>query len=242
MDLTICDGPLNTIPGARTIRARSAIEFGHRYSAIGGQPYKAFRLFTGHQTSLAVLHQDIRKALEPRLPAGKKNLFYKDIPEEIRLELWRRFRLALAPLRDAGKLTAVHFQFAPWFTYSKHSKERIDECAAMMEGCRMAVEFRHASWFNSDKRKVDTLAFERERGLINVIVDEPQGFSNSIPSVWEVTNPDWAVVRLHGRNSETWNKKGLESSADRFNYDYSTEELSEIAKQIVKVATLAAIV
>lgn len=196
---------------------------------------KAFRLFTGHQTPVEALPRDIREAIGP---SDRKNVYYKDVPEELRGELWRRFKLALAPLQAAGKLCAVHFQFAPWFTYSRHSQERIKECAAMMDGFRLAVEFRHASWF-TEKHAAHTLAFERECGLVNVIVDEPQGFKNSIPAVWEVTNPDLAIVRLHGRNSETWNQKGLQSSADRFNYDYSTEELTEIARSIFKVAIMA---
>jgi len=81
-----------------------------------------------------------------------------------------------------------------------------------------------------------TLAFERERNLVNVIADAPQGAFNSIPAVWEVTCPELAIVRLHGRNHETWNKKGLKTSAERFNYDYSTEELSGIADSVRQLA------
>jgi len=33
-------------------------------------------------------------------------------------------------------------------------------------------------------------------------------------------------VRFHGRNAETWNKRGG-SAAERFDYLYSTEELEE---------------
>jgi hypothetical protein len=44
---------------------------------------------------------------------------------------------------------------------------------------------------------------------------------NSVPSVWEVTSPKLAIVRMHGRNHETWNRKGLKAASDRFNYDYS---------------------
>jgi uncharacterized protein YecE (DUF72 family) len=90
-----------------------------------------------------------------------------------------------------------------------------------------------------------TLDFERERELVNVVVDEPQGIANYIPSIWEVTNPALTVVRLHGRNHATWNKKGLTSSADRFNYDYSNEELSELARmtrELSREANLAQVV
>jgi uncharacterized protein YecE (DUF72 family) len=41
---------------------------------------------------------------------------------------------------------------------------------------------------------------------------------------------------LHGRNHATWNKKGLSSSAQRFNYDYTDEELGALAKQIGSIA------
>ena len=62
------------------------------------------------------------------------------------------------------------------------------------------------------------------------MVDAPADTPNTVPSVWEVTQPRLAIVRLHGRNHATWNLKGLSSSAERFNYDYTTEELEELAR------------
>ena len=35
------------------------------------------------------------------------------------------------------------------------------------------------------------------------------------------------MVRFHGRNRETWEAKGLSSSAHRFDYYYSPQELEE---------------
>jgi uncharacterized protein YecE (DUF72 family) len=40
------------------------------------------------------------------------------------------------------------------------------------------------------------------------------------------------MVRFHGRNAETWLKKGLASAAERFNYLYSDEELNELAPKV----------
>lgn len=194
---------------------------------------KAFRLFTGHQTSPAVLPKDIREVLEPTVTT--KNVYYKDVPEEIRDELWQRFREAIAPLGNAGKLGVVHFQFAPWMAFHPENFRHIEECMAKLDGCQLAIEFRNKTWF-TEKHTSRTLAFERERNLVNVIADAPQGPSNSIPAIWEVTSPDLAIVRLHGRNHETWNKKGLKTSAERFNYDYSSEELSKIADNVRKLA------
>jgi uncharacterized protein YecE (DUF72 family) len=81
-----------------------------------------------------------------------------------------------------------------------------------------------------------TLDFERQNGFVNVVVDEPQHIANTIPSVWEVTNPELAVVRLHGRNHGTWNRKGLKASSQRFDYDYRDDELEEIAGEVLKLA------
>ena len=99
----------------------------------------------------------------------------------------------------------------------------------------MAVEFRNKSWW-TERNRDSTLAFERERGLVNVIVDGPQGFGSSVPAVWEVTSPQLAIVRMHGRNVQTWEKKGLAASSDRFNYDYSDAELQEVAGKIKQLA------
>ena len=60
--------------------------------------------------------------------------------------------------------------------------------------------------------------------------------ANTIPSVWEVPNPALAIVRLYVRNHETWNKKGLTSSTQRFNYDYNDDELAELGKKIEAIA------
>lgn len=69
-----------------------------------------------------------------------------------------------------------------------------------------------------------------------MIVDEPQGFRSSVPAVWEVTDPALAVVRLHGRNAETWEKKGLRAASDRFRYEYSPAELAELAAPVRELA------
>ena len=188
---------------------------------------EAFRLFTGHQTAPSSLPKDIAGAIGP---IDKKHLYYKDVPSEIRDELWRRYREAIFQLKDAGKLQAVHFQFAPWMAFHPENRAHVEECQRQLEGYRLAIEFRNKTWFEGRKAAI-TLDFERERGLINVIADEPTGTSNSIPMVWEVTVPQLAIVRLHGRNHATWNIKGGASS-ERFNYDYNDDELEEFARKI----------
>ncbi|HEY1458787.1 MAG TPA: DUF72 domain-containing protein [Casimicrobiaceae bacterium] len=189
---------------------------------------KAFRLFTGHQTSPGALPKDLAEALGP---VKGRHLYYKDLPAEITAEMWMRFREGIAPLRLSGKLAAVHFQFAPWVAFHRRSFAHIEHCHQQLAGYQLSVEFRNKTWFEGSHEQ-STLKFERALGLVNVVVDEPQGIANYIPPVWQVTNPALSIVRLHGRNHATWNKKGLTSSADRFNYDYSDEELADLATKI----------
>ena len=195
---------------------------------------KAFRLFTGHQTQPEVLHKDIRLALGPNLP---RTLYYKDVPQEIRTELWRRFIEALAPLKQAGKLGAVHFQFAPWLLRNREGMAHVQHCVDSMQGQLLAVEFRNKSWFEGDSLE-KTIAFERELGVAHTIVDAPQGFANTVPCVWEATTPRLALLRLHGRNKGAWNIKS-EQSSSRFNYWYSPEELGAMVPEIRHVAAKA---
>ena len=194
---------------------------------------KAFRLFTGHQTSPTVLPKDIRAALPPSTSA---NLYYRDLPAEIVDELWRRFIEALAPLRASGRLGLVHFQFAPWLLRDAAGHAHVRQCVERMAGHTVSVEFRQRSGFDGEHAVASTLAFERELGVVHTVVDGPQGFSNSVPALWEATHPGFALLRLHGRNAETWNMKGARDSSERFNYDYSDAELAALAIQVERLA------
>jgi uncharacterized protein YecE (DUF72 family) len=196
---------------------------------------KAFRLFTGHQTQPAVLPRDVQQALGADVP---RLLYYADLPQELRDELWRQFHQALAPLQAAGKLAAVHFQFAPWVVRNRAGIAHVEHCAERMAGQLVAAEFRHGSWFHGDDLE-RTLAWERRLGLVHTVVDSPQGFANCVPCVWDVTHPKLAIVRLHGRNKETWNKKGLAASSARFDYWYSQDELAAMVPEIEHLATRA---
>lgn len=194
---------------------------------------KSFRLFTQHQTPPVALPKDIRSALPTSL-AEKKNIYYRDMPEGILSELWRRFEQSLLPLDSAGKLGVVLFQFPPWFFPGEREREHIAYCQKMLPQYRLAIEFRHDSWTN-EKNIERTLAFLRDHNLAYVCCDEPQGFKSSVPLLIEATS-DIGVVRLHGRNPDMWEKAGI-TTAERFNYLYSEEELKEVVPRIQELAS-----
>jgi uncharacterized protein YecE (DUF72 family) len=191
---------------------------------------KAFRLFTGHQTDPKVLHKDIKEAL-----GSTKTLYYRSTPADIRDELWRRFIDAISPLKNAGKLGLVHFQFPPWLQCNREGHAHVLHCIEMMAGHACSVEFRHESWW-TEAQRAGTIDFLRELRAVHTIVDGPQGFANSVPLLAETTNPDYALVRLHGRNVDTYNVKGAASAAERFDYDYPDQELREIMAEVVRLA------
>jgi uncharacterized protein YecE (DUF72 family) len=107
-----------------------------------------------------------------------------------------------------------------------------------MQGHRVAAEFRHATWFCGEHLE-QTLAWQRELRLVHTVVDSPQGFANCVPCVWDATSPELAIVRLHGRNKESWNRKGLVASSGRFDYRYSQDELAAMVPEIEHLSTLA---
>jgi len=43
-------------------------------------------------------------------------------------------------------------------------------------------------------------------------------------------------LRLHGRNKETWEKPGI-TTAERFNYLYSDDELKELVPRVKNLAS-----
>ncbi len=143
--------------------------------------------------------------------------------EEDMSEVFKRFDAMVQPLREARKLKALHFQFPPWFTRRPENLEYIHMCREFFASDLLAVEFRHNSWFLGAARN-DTLTFLRRIRAVNVVCDEPQVGSGTVPPVPEVTDPRLSIVRFHGRNAQTWYIKA-EKTAQRFDYLYSREEL-----------------
>src|SRR5262249_25760040 len=140
--------------------------------------------------------------------------------------VFRRFLEALEPLRAAGKLGGILFQFPSYVVFKDRSLDYLQWAREQLGEDRMFVEFRHGSWLDDDHRD-DTLRFLEEIGAGHVIVDAPRiaGAKNLVPTVLALTSPT-AYVRFHGRNAETWNKRGG-SAAERFDYLYPDEELQE---------------
>jgi len=138
--------------------------------------------------------------------------------------LAERFSEALGPMRAEGKLVAVHLQFPPWFVQNADNEAYLAWIREFFPKDIVAVEFRHRSWWTEERRE-ETLGLLRVLRAANVVVDEPQVGSGSIPMVAEVTHPGLSVFRFHGRNKDTWYIKAKDSG-ERFRYLYNRDELS----------------
>ena len=189
---------------------------------------KAFRLFTQHPTPVKVLPKDIGASLNTEL-RGKANVYLRELPAELATEMWNRFKNAILPLRATGKLGALLLQFPPWFLPGPENRDYLLGLKERLKDFRLAIEFRNGSWF-TERNEEKTLVFLRENAFSLVCVDEPQGFKSSVPPVAQAT-ASLALVRFHGRNRETWEKKGI-SASERFNYLYSDKELKEWVPKI----------
>jgi uncharacterized protein YecE (DUF72 family) len=182
---------------------------------------KAFGLMTRHPVKVEALPPDLRD----EAPTDDKGRVERP-PREFRGRVFRRFLEALEPLRSTGKLGGILFQFPPYVVYKDRSLEYLEWAREQVGDDEMLVEFRHISWLD-DEHRDDTLRFLEALGATHVIVDAPriEGAKNVVPTVLALTTPT-AYVRFHGRNADTWNKRGG-SAAERFDYLYSTDELQE---------------
>jgi uncharacterized protein YecE (DUF72 family) len=186
---------------------------------------KAFALLTTHGADTKRLPKAIKALLsdeelaKPRLSVAR---------EPVRALAFQMFSSALAPLRAAGKLGWLVFQFPPWFTATRGNAQYIEQCRERLPNERLAIELRHASWL-VDERRERTLDLLRKLGCAYVIVDEPQ-VKDAVPPVCATTVAD-AYVRFHGHNAENWTKKGI-PVAERYKYLYSERELAAWATRL----------
>ncbi len=125
------------------------------------------------------------------------------------LEIWERFREVFKPMDDI--IDFYLLQLPPNFKSTGDNRIKLSDFA-MSVGLkrRLAVEFRHKSWFNED-----TIRLCRDLEVTVVSIDSPIGVV-----VWR--SNDTVYLRLHGRSG--W-----------YLYNYKPEELRELAKAILEL-------
>ncbi len=139
--------------------------------------------------------------------------------------LYRTFLDAIQPLRAAGKFEGVLLQFPFAFRNEPRHRAHLGFLREALPEMRLWAEFRHASW---NQEPVFDYLKRLDLGFCGV--DEP-ALQGLMPPVAAATT-DTGYVRFHGRNQATWWQGGHE----RYDWDYSSEELSEWLDRIRKLA------
>ena len=194
---------------------------------------KAHALMTGHATETARLPRVLREALPAKL-ADSPRLYAKDLPLELRRDVWTLFHDALMPLKESGKIGAVLLQFAPWVRPNRQTPAMFARAREWLGDLPIAIEFRHPSWLEPRLRE-RLWAELGANDMAYVVVDTPPGTTTSVPAVGAVTTPRLAMVRMHGRRSDMWGAREA-TVAEKYRYLYDRDELEDWLSIIIGLA------
>jgi uncharacterized protein YecE (DUF72 family) len=185
---------------------------------------KLHQLLSRHSTAAKFLPPNLQK--RAKIDAKGKVKLTPELEEAV----IDAFLPSMSILRHAGKLGALLLQLSPAFSPRKNQLSELGPLIDMLRDYRLAIELRNRNWALGDQLK-ETIDFLRENKVAFVNVDGPLAdhFTIMPPDMNETTNPGLAYLRLHGRNARAYLTG--KTVAARFNYDYSDDEIVEIAER-----------
>ncbi len=189
---------------------------------------KAHQVISGHASDPARLPEPLRELPYQADRRGR----IRTPSRELRDAVIDALVEAVAPLGQ--KLGAVLLQLPPHVASGPGARAEVGRIIDRIHPLRTAVEFRHVSWAEPGEREAaaDMLA---TRDAAWVCVDAPRvDVPSAMPPIVEVTCPELAYLRLHGRNAATW--QGSRTVAERFDWQYSDEELGEWLHPVLGMA------
>jgi uncharacterized protein YecE (DUF72 family) len=182
---------------------------------------KLHRLLSRHAARIDSLPPDLREGVATTA-RGRVQL-----TPELEIAMLERTLEAVAPLEEVGKLGAFLLQLTPAVSPDKHELDELRGIVAGLWPRPVAIELRHRGWVKGDRAE-DTFSWLSENHGAFVAVDAPREEHVPImPPVDAVTRDDLAYLRAHGRNAEGYMHG--KTVAERFGWEYTDEELEEIA-------------
>ena len=141
--------------------------------------------------------------------------------------LLKRLVETVEPLRSSDKLGAFILQMSPSYRPKHHKIDELDQIVEALGPFGLGIELRNRDWLTTDV-KADVIAYFERQGVafVNVDVPEDAGFM-AMPRTEIVTTPSLAYLRLHGRDEKAFVHG--RTVPERFDYDYSDDEIDEIA-------------
>jgi len=190
---------------------------------------KLHQLLSRHSTPAKLLPPELQRRAEID---GKGKVKLAPALEEALIEIFLR---SMSILQGAGKLGVLLLQLSPAFSPRKHQLSELECLIEMLRDYRLAIEFRNRNWAVGEQLR-STIDFLQRYRLIFVNIDAPtaEHFTIMPSDLDEITNPNLAYLRLHGRNANAYLTG--KTVAARFNYDYSDQEIAEVAERTKKLA------
>jgi uncharacterized protein YecE (DUF72 family) len=190
---------------------------------------KLHQLFSFHSTPAKLLPPDLQRRAETDARGNAKST------PDLREALLKTFLRATSIFHDAGKLGVFLLQLSPAFSPRKHELGELERLTEMLRDYDLAIEFRNRNWATGDQLQ-STIDFLQKHHAIFVNVDAPASdhFMVMPSDIDEVTNADLAYLRLHGRSAKAYITG--KTVAARFDYDYSDNEIAEVAQRSRKLA------
>jgi uncharacterized protein YecE (DUF72 family) len=132
---------------------------------------------------------------------------------------------ALAPLQEGGVLKGILAQFRYDFADSPEARRHLQWVTREFQRLApLVMEVRHSSWEGPDAVK-----FFEELGVNVAALDYPLA-DNSFSADSCIAAPDFAYLRLHGRNRAAWFAKDVPVH-EVYNYDYEAGEIAQLAER-----------
>jgi uncharacterized protein YecE (DUF72 family) len=210
------------LPEARTVE-RWADQTPHKFTF----DIKLPKVLSRHSMKAEFLPPEIRAKVET------KNGTVQPTRESEKIIVERLLR-ELKPLEEADKLGAFLLQMSPAFSPKQNALSELDGLWDLFGGYVVAVELRNRYWITGDQFQ-RTVDYFRDCKITLVLLDTPESEHFTIMPAFDVTtNPKLGYFRAYGRNA-----KGFingRSVAERFDYDYSPEEVEEIAARLRQVS------
>jgi uncharacterized protein YecE (DUF72 family) len=193
---------------------------------------KVHRLLSRHATAVKTLPPALQRLAETDA-RGKVKLTAR-----IEHAMLEQVIESTAPLRDAKKFGAFLLQLSPSFSPKEHALAELDKLLARLGPLGAAVELRNRNWTKGDQLSRTLEFFQRHKTALVLVDAPPADHFTIMPSdLDEITNPKLAYLRLHGRDPDAYLRG--KTVAARFNYDYSDEEIAELAKRAKTLARQA---
>lgn len=193
---------------------------------------KVHKLLSRHSASVKMLPPNLQRSVEADTKGKVK------LTAQTERALLDEVERSVEPLCDAGKFGAFLLQLSPAFSPRRHELAELEEVVGRLGSLGLVVELRNRNWMTGEQLP-ETLDFFCRHGIALCLVDAPneEHFTIMPSAINEVTDPQLAYLRLHGRNAQGYLHG--KTVAERFYYDYNAGEIEEIAARSKTLARKA---